>query len=828
MPEFRDDPRCRQVYEFERPDADLSQDRSKVRMPYLVESVGTDGRFVGGLRVFPGMGNLVVHGLKTASASAGTTVNWTLANIVLAKYVAIQKGLSEDVLRGIVMLADNAASSPTGKALYFSYVDSSNGSADVIMLENFGTSGSNLIGETNHRPTFSASSDYDIGFSKRYIYFVASGVTFADGNTYPFNRAYWWDFKQNTWETAASGMQRREAGLFYFNRTYATTDDATRVTTNFFPGGKAKAGDYTFGVRAKSRKHGLRSRMASVLVNAGDGNYYEITAAKAASPVNAGVFDPSAVYADSSLYWGLHHIDAFEIYASPVSPVNSAASQVGASFQLLGELHLVLPLSEKTTLSSTSVVGYVLKTGNPSSFISNLSDLAIAQIQDTFNPFLHAVGEMPRSSRCAWLDGVGYTIADVYAKASPELGFYENNNLADTLRWSSIVTGESENFPFSNVYRPDDPGEKFLGLEGSGDYMFAVTTNSVYRALRNGSSLSVTRLHHKLAVPSRYAFCGVGNSLFVVTASGVKEIDGNTGGLQSLSQIDRVIFDTLQWASTLSSVHIEYDSVAGALILLNTSLDQCVILWEATGAVTRLEDCPYEFLCSGINPKTGLGNRVYFVMTDGRILTIDTLRAMTGYCMCAGASGESVNGTVTPGSTSTSINFGSQVVPENIVGFKVYVTSGALKGESSTVTARGSATNITVSPAFSGAPAATDTIAFAPVVFRAVCPQYTGNGIATDTFYSKVGKTITASFTNITRGEGFNVQVGMYRRTTKLTGYDMPIDENPDDTVQYIGSPNGTQLYPYIECKRADMDFEVQALKVDGIVSGTEAETRNG
>ena len=839
MPEFRDDPRARQVYEFEGPSVDLSRDKSKVKMPNLVESVGTDGRFVGAIRLFPGMGDVTVHGLKKGGDS-GAAVTWTIANVVLAKYVAIQKGLSEDVLRGIAMLADNQAG--TGKSLYFSYVDSSTGTADVVELENYAaTSGATSIGESGHRP--STWIDYDIGFSKRYIYLVAS-CTFPSSGIYPFNRAYWWDFKHNTWETAASGFQKREAGIFYYNRPYTDKEDlnTTDTTNNRLAytlgdptAGVSKAGAYTLAVRPKSRKHKLRGRLAKYTTSAADGNSLLLKALKLESPQTGGVFDSTLAYTNSTLRWGLHHLDCLEFYATPVNPVNSAAYQVPGDLQALGELHLLMPMAEKIVLATDTINGLFYRTpdqisGGGLNNASALTDTGVAGVHVRFDPFLDVVGEMPRASRCAWVDDVGFLVTDIIAKASPEVGWYEDNAIADTLRWSSITAGEPENFPVANVYRPDDPGEKFVALEPAGDYLFAVSNNAVYRGLRNGSNFSMTRLQHKLGIKSRYGACGVGQSLFVVTTSGVKEIDGNTGALQSLSQIDRVIFDTLQWGLTLQHVQIEYDAVIGALILLNTSTDQCVLLWEATGAVTRLEDCPFSFLTSGINPKTGDGHRVYFVMADGRTFVVDSERAMSKYAMCAGGSGEAVNAVVTSGSTSTVINFGGQVVPTNCKDFKIYVLTGPRAGESSTITVRNSATQITVSPALTGAPASTDVIAIAPVVFRVQCPQYTGNGIATDTFYSKTLKYVSVSFTNIRRGGGENIQVGAYLRDTKLAGFNVAVDENPDQVVQYIqsasSSATGTQLYPYIECKRADMDFEVQAMKVEGIITGTEQEVR--
>ena len=130
MPEPRDDPKKSWTYDLISPGANLQVERSKARLPGLVESVGTDGRSLGAVRTFPGFADTTVHNVPVSGT--GRSVTWTLQNITLAKYASIAKGTSGARLRGIVLIADNQAGNK--KAAYFAYYDSSTGTTDVKQI----------------------------------------------------------------------------------------------------------------------------------------------------------------------------------------------------------------------------------------------------------------------------------------------------------------------------------------------------------------------------------------------------------------------------------------------------------------------------------------------------------------------------------------------------------------------------------------------------------------------------------------------------------------------------------------------------------------------
>ena len=63
MPERPVDPNTNWLRKGRYPGADYTNDAVEVQEPFLVDSIGTDGRFTGSIRPFPGFADETVHGL---------------------------------------------------------------------------------------------------------------------------------------------------------------------------------------------------------------------------------------------------------------------------------------------------------------------------------------------------------------------------------------------------------------------------------------------------------------------------------------------------------------------------------------------------------------------------------------------------------------------------------------------------------------------------------------------------------------------------------------------------------------------------------------------
>lgn len=944
MPQVNDDPRGREIFEFDGAGSDLARNRSKVRMPNLVESVGTDGRFIGAIRPFPGFADSSVHGIPAP----------TLTNIRLAKYVAIRKGLGDGILRGVVYLADNTqdvslngASSlfewdpstqlnhensyflrsklhgaradarlpipagtvlvingtPTsatgtfslgtpltagqwgtapafindkgdgkldddatlstiyyrnsaglspqsladdylkirlpGWAVYFSYWDSSTGTSATVELDNLRM----LEGD----PLGASLDEYDFACNGRYIYLVTGKRA---------SRAYWYDFAFTAWQNTFVGISNRYMGVYSPDTLEGFSDlqvNSGRIQLgstssehhDLIP--RIPVGTYWGGLELISRKHGIRSMLAidrEVVKLANIHlNYVAIYTTMPWSPGGIN----GRWLSHSVRYWGLGQWDAIRIWrglkqASDYSGVVTSDVNYGAYF-LEAEVN-----ASNNPFDNPSIVTY---TGDAGANITDslifehsttptwalfpfTSDQALAQSLNSYDPFMHEVGRVPESRRVVCLDGMTVVVAKPFVFANTELEWSYTGALSECLMYSSLAMGEVENFPTSNVWRPSQPGEVYHNLRVVGDYIAAIGSGGIHRLLQNGTELSGTTLVRGVGGVGRFSNASVGSSLFFVSRSGLKEVDMNTGSIRSMSAVDRMIFDERQWENSLAAIHMAYDATVGALILLNTTEKECIILWESSGAVTTLEDCPWSFLTEGPDAKTGGTQRAYFIQSNGKASCIDGGRDMSVKSMCGAGGGTDdvlVNGTVAASSTTTIINVtasGSNDIPDGLEGFRVYFRSGVNEGLSRWVSVRNGDLQFTVSEALPNAPATGDKISLAPIRFRVVCPQVMGTGGRPDSFERKKVNQIAPAFEAITGGEGDGTfKVGVYRRTTKLDGISVDYSVVPDKCWGQVGA-NGTQLYPYVESTMADLDFELQALLVRVGLTGSESESRQG
>jgi len=843
MPEREHDDTGVWTYPLTHPGMDAKVNPHAVQLPKLVEAVGLDGRFTGALRPFPGFADETVHGVPTPEA--GHTIT-NIDNIIFAKYVSIQKGNSSDTFKGIAIIGDNQAG--TGKALYFSYRDSSEGgSSDVVCLEDYKS-------WTDFQVT--SFSQYDITSLGRYIYVCISGdtesnVTQWDDKELPYNKAYYWDFKINDWDIYNAGFNGRFMGLMprrclghplnadddgsfignsedcFLNQTYSQTGHIT------------PPGEYTFAVELVSRKHNLRSFMRwhteTALGTADTALEYFLSQlnlpadqAGATHQIKGNTHEGTCI-----INWGIPHVDGFRFWSGTVNDAGVAFDK----YTLIGNLYLVSPYLEKEAYTTTTtVVDYTYDNDTILGTVSGDGKVPwfIPEgllIQRQYNPYLHAFHPAPRFKRLQTYDGLLVGITDVEEPAIPAKDWDDTEKIPEAIVWSILTSPEPENFPPEQQYRADEAGEVFFGLYPAGDHLFGVTNGSVYRVTRSGGTLVTNRLQYRLGGVSRFGCTGVGSSLFIVTTSGLKQIDGNSGAINSVTVLDRILLDDSEWAGSLADVHVEFDAKLGALILLNTTKKEAYILWESTGAVTKLEDVSWTHLTSGPEVASDGPSRAYWLNNDGIVHVIDGAREMAGRSMCGLLLGETANGTFTAGTTTTNIADSAATFPTGCASFTMHILSGDLLGESAIIASRDSGTQLTVA-ALSGTPAVGDRYSIAPVVTRLVLPVMVGATGQPDPFTRKTSKTLIASFSDLAGHTGTTdingkFRYGMKQMNTILGTVEANFNVVPDKTAAYLNRAS-TRLFPFVEFKGGNQDFELQAIVVKGVVSASENQSRQG
>lgn len=804
----------------------------------LVEAVGTDGRFLGAIRPFPGMADVTIHGVPTPGA--GFTIT-TINNIVFAKYAAVQKGQSSHTLKGIVYIADNQAG--TGQAVYFAYRDSQTGTSDVVLLENFKQwtdfSITNLI-------------DYDITSMGKYIYLVASAdttttVSSVSGKEAPYNKAYFWDFKVNTWDAFVTGFSQRFLGLLperilgvlvnadgtgaqvSSTQAYQTVQDAAGTYD-------LADGNYTFGVELVSRKHNVRSYLRRQSKNpigtpaSLAWRVFRTALAETNRQIeNVTGADPCVAHA-----WGLSHFDGVKLYRTPVDDLQEIVGATQVVYDPYGQLYVQADYLERN--SGAGVFNdetFDFKFGTDAGDHTYMNDAGIVQ-QHAYNPTFDDFGPAPRMKRLAAYDQMLVGITDVREPSTPTAQWSENDRQPESFVWSMTTRypAEPENFPPGNIYQPDDPAEKFLALEAVGDYLFGISNSGIYRITKSGAQLVVNKLHYRTGGVSRFGQTGVGNSLFIVTKTGLKEVDGNSGEIRSVSAIDRIIIDDSEWGTSLSSVRLAYDAALGALILLNTTKRECILLWEGTGAVTKIVDCPWTFLTSGPEVLTDGSHRAYFITSTGTVHVIDAFRQMGKRSMCGSTITEKVNGTVDLGVTSTIVRDLTANFPANCVGHKVYMTSGAQIGSSATVVTRVSATQLVVS-GFPGDIAIGDKYAISPVVTRIVFPSLAGAGGEPDPFVVKKVAGVSVSLAGLggetaSSDPNASLTMGVKREGVTIHSSTTALNVLPDRCKVHLAGVRETRPFVFVESLGANMDYEIEAVKISGELTGSEAQSIQG
>lgn len=842
MPQREHDDSGVWTYPLVVPGMDAKINKHAIGLPNLVEATGVDGRFMGAIRPFPGMADATVHGVPAPSAQ--TTIT-TISNIVLVKYVSVQKGNSGDVLKGLAIIGDNPGG--TGKSLYFSYWDTSDGSYDVVELEDYDS-------WTDYKVT--SYDQFDITSMGRYIYVVISGDTTSNVTQWqnkeaPYNKAYFWDYKINDWDKFVVGFTHRFMGLLprriLAHPLNADNDgsfvgDSADTFANQVYGPTAHItpkGEYTLALELISRKHNLRSYMRIHTETAlGTGNsglrYFideiNLPAAQAGEvqQIRANAHQRTCI-----INWGIPHVDGFRFWKSPIND----AYEYFDKYTPVGNLFLVSDYLEKNTYTTGSGLLQIFF-DNDSILGTVFGDYKVPWFADVglmsqtqYNTFLHGFHPAPRFKRIQAYDGLLVGITDVEEPTTPDQDWDDTEKTPEAIAWSILTANEPENFPPEQQYRPDDAAERFFSLERAGDHLFGVTNAGVYRVTRSGSQLAVNHLQFRLGGVSRFGQTGVGNSLFIITSSGLKQIDGNTGAINSVTVMDRVLLDDSEWAGSLSSIHLEFDAKVGALVLLNTSKNEAYILWESTGAVTRLEDLPWTHLAAGPDVKTDGATRVYFVTDAGLVHVIDGAREMGKRSMCGTGAAETVNGTFTAGTSTTNIADTAAVFPAGCVGFTLHILSGDMQGESATITVRNGDTQLTVA-AMSGTPAVGDRYSVAPVVTRLVLPVMVGATGQSDPFTRKTTKSFQASFSDLGGHTGVADTNGKFRFGVRQMEVDLgSVEANfnivPDKTAVSLNRAS-TRPFPYLEFKGGNQDWELQSVLVKGILGATEAQSRQG
>ena len=396
----------------------------------------------------------------------------------------------------------------------------------------------------------------------------------------------------------------------------------------------------------------------------------------------------------------------------------------------------------------------------------------------------------------------GYSNVTFMAQASSVDGGY------DTLS-SSPEHNSPEYFSTYNKRKGDPEDGRPLRFIPAGDSLFQLCYNAIIHIFKSGKlkPLQFSRLHRKRGIVGKEVAHSSGNSVFMISGLGLSMLNATDGSMGSITAADRVMFD--DWKSEISDVKSCYDAKMNASFFLNPTRAEMLILWHSTKVCTMLDGANFVGATSGPDISSGKNDRAFFVSATGLIVSPDNLETGSG-TMWDISSSYTLNGTATATSATTLTDINA-TLNADMIGAKLYMTSGANAGDSRIIDSINS-TTITFKSDFDNDIATGDTYAVSPVPFslRAWALQveqlsrfnrWIITGVAL-----KVRK--LSGFDNISNNKW---RVGAYRNggaSIESTVAYPSVDANPADSAEVLNLA-GIDLEPYIEQIASGVQFEL-------------------
>jgi hypothetical protein len=195
--------------------------------------------------------------------------------------------------------------------------------------------------------------------------------------------------------------------------------------------------------------------------------------------------------------------------------------------------------------------------------------------------------------------------------------------------------------------------------------------------------------------------------------------------------------------------------------------------------------------------------------------------------MCGTTVAETVNGTCTTGS-STQIIDTSATFPANCVGHYVYIQNGNMEGDKAEITVRDSNTVVTVT-GLSEATTTSTRYSVAPVVVELVFPQLSGVQNPLSPFTRKIVTSMSCAFSDLGGETGSGdtnpyVRFGAWRNRQRLIEDEIALNIIPDKCISRINIAD-SRVYPSLRFLGGNLDFELQALLIKGMITGTEQQS---
>ena len=439
--------------------------------------------------------------------------------------------------------------------------------------------------------------------------------------------------------------------------------------------------------------------------------------------------------------------------------------------------------------------------------IGTLVDEALP-FQTRYNPKTDIISSPPQSGTIGRYQGLTFMGQALTTRSG-----------VDT-KYSSPEHVSGEYFSTYNERRsPNDAGRPLRYIE-AGDSLFALHENIVVHIFKSSDvrPLQFTNLHRNRGLVGKGAAHAAGNTVFMVTPLGVVMLNGSDGSMGQVSAINRLIFD--DWADNLEDIESGYDSRMNCSFFLNPSAEEMVMIYHGTQSVSQMEGANFVGCTSGPDVLNNGKVRAYFITTTGLIVTPDYDMSGTG-TMWGLDSSYTVNGTVTAEGNNRNVIDTNGTFHGDMVGAKVYMTSGDAAGESGTIGfTDGDGVTLVDTESFSSSAKVGDTYSISPVPFKVrLWPLQDEDPRKMNKFKRWVVNAVTPKVRKLV---GFTNnpcnfwRIGVYRNsgpTIESATVEVVVDTNPAEGAGRLNI-DGVDIEPFIEQIASGVSFELTAAEV--------------
>jgi len=464
-------------YPFDLPAGDFRTGRALVRPGFCPVLTGVDGRYTGGLRVFPGM-------------RPDTGFNFgPITGTPVFRYIEVQKGTTAHVLRGFILA--------TGTSTQFRYYDSE---LDRVVVK------------TLTEPP--AGTVQDVAARGRFIYVMcgSSGCfTYVVDNAGAFT-AYTFGYTSLPSLSVVSPIPHvGQKNLNFGGKIEVPSEPFWDEVL----GSYRIRFDVTWmvGVRLGNAIRNVWTPLVLATVTGYVGTWAAGTDLDKVPDDWVGMITGTITLPASG-----HSYDTVEIYRT-----------VGNGGTLYREFALTVDggLGTGTRTFALGAGGFV-----PADWVGTSSDAYLTIGAPVYDPEWDDPGApRPTGDRIAMMGAVTVMRPDPSA-GSEELG---------ETWWSRTDKKAAETFPADNVYRPPTLSDRPLTYISAGSVVYGLAPSRVYRFARSGTAMAVHEVAVGYGIVGRYAACAVGTDVAYVSHAGLVMLSGATGQVTTVGALDRLI-----------------------------------------------------------------------------------------------------------------------------------------------------------------------------------------------------------------------------------------------------------------------------------------------